>query len=76
MQAHIVQGTEGFSFAYLQELLMSALLRLADEKDTPLDTLLKETLLVLVEQMRTSREMLRPVLHPIASSSADDVDDS
>jgi AAA+ superfamily predicted ATPase len=71
VETKLVQGTEGFSFAYLQELLMSALLRLADEKDSNLDSLLTETMVMLVEQMRTSRAMLQPT----ASSTADDVDD-
>lgn len=56
----IVAGSEGFSFAYLQELFISALLRFAEGSDRDLDRNLSECLIVLREQMKTGRDLLYP----------------
>lgn len=56
----IVEGTDGFSFAYLQELFVSALLRIAERGDRNLDQSLVECLDTLREQMKTGRDILYP----------------
>jgi AAA+ superfamily predicted ATPase len=69
MIAHeIVEGTEGFSFAYLQELFVSALMRFVAEGQA-LDTHLIACLHALREQMKTGRDLLYP------EKSSDEADD-
>lgn len=56
----IVEDSDGFSFAYLQELFISALLRIAEDSELDLDRSLSESLIVLREQMKTGRDLLYP----------------
>lgn len=60
MAQRIVDGTDGFSFAYLQELFVSALMRIAEGRDRDLDQSLIECLVSLREQMKTGRDILYP----------------
>jgi AAA+ superfamily predicted ATPase len=69
MAQRLVDGTDGFSFAYLQELFVSALLRIADGCNPDLDQNLSECLLTLREQMKTGRDILYPTS---TSTEADD----
>lgn len=58
--AELVAGTEGFSFAYLQELFVSALMRIAGGNGRDIDKNLRDCLEVLREQMQTGRNFLYP----------------
>jgi ATPase family associated with various cellular activities (AAA) len=66
----IVLATEGFSFAYLQELFVSSLMRVA-AKEADFTAALRISLTTLREQMRTGREML----YPSASDDSDGDED-
>lgn len=65
----IVDGTDGFSFAYMQELFVSALLGIAEGQNRDIDQSLNECLITLRDQMKTGRDMLYP---GSASGDADD----
>jgi AAA+ superfamily predicted ATPase len=69
MAQRIADGTDGFSFAYLQELFVSALLRIAEGRNRDLDQSLSECLVTLREQMKTGRDILYP------GSGSSEVDD-
>lgn len=58
--AQIVDQSDGFSFAYLQELFVSALMRFVGNQSEDIDRSLKDCLVVLREQMQTGRDLLYP----------------
>jgi AAA+ superfamily predicted ATPase len=62
LTAEIVAQTEGFSFAYLQELFVSALMRSASEHGQNIDQNMRACLHILRDQMQTGRDMLYPSL--------------
>lgn len=69
MTQRIVDDTDGFSFAYLQELFVSALLRITEGRNWDLDQSLSECLVTLREQMKTGRDILYPALQGAIAKS-------
>jgi SpoVK/Ycf46/Vps4 family AAA+-type ATPase len=60
LAAEIAAGTDGFSFAYLQELFVSALMRHAGSADRDISKSLRACLTLLRGQMQTGRSLLYP----------------